>query len=228
MSRLLCIGMAAALACACGRGDNKTADDNANTAARAGAPGATGTSGATATSGSNETITLTGCLERANANQAVGTSGTRAAAPRTDVAAAPPENADFILVRATAGAPDASGQPTGTTGVASNGAGASGGPIVTGTNAYVLEGGDLAGHEHQTVSITGHFPDPLVGGVLSNRPPTAASQDANAQANTGTIGSLTPNAKERAKNNTNANDVAHMRHVQVESVTMVAPKCSAK
>src|SRR5262245_31682566 len=112
MSRLLCIGMAAALACACGRADNKATDENANTAAQAGAPSATSTSGATATSGSNETIMLTGCLERASANQAVGTSGTRATAPRPDAAAAPAENADFILVRATAGAADAAGQPT--------------------------------------------------------------------------------------------------------------------
>src|SRR5215471_17443577 len=136
MSRLLCIGMAAALTCACGHSDNRTAENTAADTA-APAPGATGSSGAVATSGSNQTIVLTGCLQRTNAKQAV--------------------DPDFILAHATAGAPDAAGQPTGTSGVGNNGAGASGGPLVTGTESYVLEAGDLTGHERQTVRVTGHF-----------------------------------------------------------------------
>jgi hypothetical protein len=203
--------MAAALACACGRSGNKTTDNTANTAtdtaAQAGSSAATGNSGAVATSGSNETIVLTGCLQHTDGNQPA---------------------ADFILTHATAGAPDAAGQPTGTSGVGSNGAGVSGGPIVTGTDSYVLEGGDLVGRERQTVRVTGHFPDPLAGGVLSSRP-AGASQGTNATAanSSGTEGGLMPNAKQRAQRGT-GDDVAHMRHVKVDSVEMVATKCSAK
>src|SRR5215471_9794060 len=105
MSRLLCIGMAAALTCACGHSDNRTAENTAADTA-APAPGATGSSGAVATSGSNQTIVLTGCLQRTNASQ--------------------PVDPDFILAHATAGAPDAADQPTGTSGVGNSGAGASG------------------------------------------------------------------------------------------------------
>jgi hypothetical protein len=78
---------------------------------------------------------------------------------------------EFVLVNAKPGEPDA---------------------------AFVLEDGDLAEHEHQLVRVTGHFPDPLAGGVLSGR--TAPEP----------------------------NDVAHMRHVQVDGVEMVAAKCAAK
>ena len=221
MRNVLGIAFVAVLACACGRGDDKT-DQNANPAATdtaQSAPAATGTSG------TNDTIVLTGCLQRGNANQAVGTSGSKTTA-RPDATAAPAtpaDNADFILVHATAGAPDASGQPTGTSGVGSNGAGASGGPLVTGTDSYVLEGNDLTEHEHQLVRVTGRFPDPLAGGVLSGRAaPSSEPSTPPPNANP------TPNAAARAKGNANANDVGHMRHVQVESVTMVAANCSAK
>jgi hypothetical protein len=76
--------------------------------------------------------------------------------------------------------------------------------------------------------VTGHFPDPLAGGVLSSRP-AGASPGTNATGanSSGTEGGLMPNAKQRAQRGT-GDDVAHMRHVKVDSVEMVATKCSAK
>src|SRR5262245_55402148 len=213
MSRIFCIGIAAALACACGPRDNGMPDKAAATdaAAQGGASGATGNSGATAASGSIYTIVLTGCLQRGSPNQAVGTSGKTPARPGAPAA----DTADFILVNATPGAPDASGQPTGTIGA--------------GNESYVLEGADLAQHEHQMVRVSGRFPDALAGGVLSSRP-AGAAPDTNAPAASagGVTGSLAPNAKQRAQRGDSANDVAHMRHVQVDNVTMIAPNCIAK
>jgi len=221
MRNVLGIAVVAALASACGRGDQNSsqATNAAATDTAQSAPAATGTSGTT------ETITLTGCLARSSGNQVVGTSG-RTAPARTDASAAPASDADrFILVNAKAGAPDATGTPTGASGVGTNGAGASGGPLVTGVESYVLEGNDLTEHEHQLVRVTGRFPDPLAGGVLNGKAAPTPAQDATTPNATA---APVPNAAARARGNANANDVAHMRHVQVESVTMIAANCSAK
>jgi len=228
MSRLLCIGMAAALACACGRSD-RNSDTTAATdtaAAQNPAPATVGTSGVSGATGSNQTIVLTGCLQRTSGTEAVGTSGSKGTPAPPDAAAAPSGDT-FVLLRATAGEPDASGKPTGTSGVGANGAGASGGPLVTGTDSYVLDGANLVEHEHQTVRVFGHLPDPLAGGVLSGR---AAADSATPGATTPAAGT-NPNpgaARGAARANANGNDVAHMRHVTVDSVEMVAATCSAK
>ena len=229
MKRALWIGMVAALAWGCGRDDNAYNNAPNNTAqggaaATAGASGATGTPGTAATSGSTDTIVLTGCLQRGSGNAAVGTSGkTRQSGGKAPTPDVPPQadNDRFILVNAKEGAPDASSAPAGTSGAAAK----SGTTGTSGSSSsYVLEGDNPAGHEGQLVRITGHFADPLAGGVLSNRP-AGSAQDSNAKPNA----SASPNAQQNPnrRDASNVNDVSRMRRVTVDSVMMVAANCSA-
>ena len=213
MNRALCFGVAAALAFACGRNDRTTSTDTsqpAATPAPASAP-ADATGVPTGTSGSNDLVALTGCLQRGpSANGAVGTTGTGSTASkdRPDTNPAPSSPDRFVLINAKPS--DASGAPTSGTGVGRNGAGASGGPLLTGTASYALEGGDLVGHENQQVRVTGRLiDDTLAGGVLSGMRGGSAADANNRDAARGTVNS-------------------RIRRITVDSVTMVAANCEAK
>ena len=203
MKRVLCIGIAAALACSCGRNDKTTPPETK--------PNGTATTPASATpagsaaAGADQTIVLTGCLLREpGANSAIGTSGSQTAPDRDRTAPTPPATDRFVLVNARAGSPDSSGLPNGGAGVGASGAGASGGPLVNATDSYVLEGSELIGHEKQEVRVTGRLVDAaLTGGALSG------------SATSGTTGSAAA-----------AND--RLRHVTVDSITTVGGECTAR
>src|SRR4051812_46035148 len=129
MTRVLCIGMVAALACACGRNDKTvTTTDTSQPAATpqpavtTPAAGTVDSNGATGTSGSNQVVMLTGCLQRgADTNAPVGTTGTATpGSSQPNASPVPPAGDHFVLNDAKPA--DASGAPTAGSGVGQKGA----------------------------------------------------------------------------------------------------------
>jgi hypothetical protein len=156
----------AALTFGCGgsTGDREVPAPGGNPAGTAQAPGAGATARAT-----EQVIELVGCLQGpAPAPQAAGTSGTRGPTSgrpgedATGVNAARASGARFTLV-------DAAAASTSGAGIGANGAGGSGGPLVSGRSAYDLDGipADAAAHVNKQVRVTGRMdPDvaPIGGG----------------------------------------------------------------
>jgi hypothetical protein len=227
MKPTLLIGIAA-IAFACGGGSTQHNDSTApggvapqtGAAPQAGSGSSAGSQAASAveTNGAsaraNERVTLIGCVQGPGQPAAIGTSGAaeraRARATGNDPAAARvgagASSDRFLLVDARAASADAAG-------VGANGAGGSGGPLVSGKSTFELDGipGDARAYVNKQVRISGRVDSnpatvggPLTGGSVgadsgaasSGRPgagvgsPTAAeggtSGTGSAAAGTGT------------------------------------------
>ncbi len=166
MKRTLLIGVAA-IAFACG-GSDRSRGNAAGGAGATAQPGAAASGSgvapippATATSRdsqANQAVTLVGCLQGPGepAASATSTAGTRARAraegPEAVGTGGGAAASRFVLVNATADAP-------GSAGVGANGAGGSGGPLVSGVSSFDLDAlpADAAAHVNKQVRITGRL-----------------------------------------------------------------------
>ena len=194
-------------------------------------PAATDSANRTGERATDRAVTLVGCLRGPSlGGETAGTSGsnrTPPGAPESSQATAP--SSRFTLITATAAAP-------GTGGIGANGAGASGGPLVSGASSYDLDGlaADAAAHVNKLVKIMGQIdtnPATLVG------PSTAARErtgDTGHTASTGAgSGRATPSGtggtggghgQSGSAAETGALDSAH-RRVVVSSVEVVSETC---
>jgi hypothetical protein len=160
----------AALTFACGGGstNREVAAPGANPASTAQAPSAT----AADARGGDQSIVLLGCLQGpSSTGQAAGTSGARdrtgttaGRGAATGAIGAVSSRARFTLVDAAAASIDSGG-------VGTNGAGGSGGPLVSGRGAYDLDGipADAAAHVNKQVRVKGRIDSnpASIGGSLS-------------------------------------------------------------
>jgi hypothetical protein len=156
MRSMLVVSMAV-LVIGCGRSDSPAAGQPAGTgetgtaaSGYASQPGAVLPGEDGGPSGADQTVTLIGCLQAAELG-ATATSGTDQVAP-------PSANTErFILRNGRAAGGDA--------GVGAHGAGASGGPLVSGTSSYQVEGNatELRAAVNKQVQITGRLESPAMG-----------------------------------------------------------------
>jgi len=188
------------------------------------AGGATNASGSRASDNASRTVTLIGCLQGPAAPGAVGTAGSPAA--------------DRARSRAAGGAVD-DAQRHGTTagarfilsnaevesgGAGANGAGASGGPLVTDGSSFELDGlpADAQANVNKRVRITGKVDARPVAttGAASGTP---LQRDSGA-AVPGTTGATSPRDDVRANSTAVAGD-SSARRLTVETVQVVAERC---
>ena len=191
-------------------------------------PGAAATdanaSGSSASDNANRTVTLVGCLQGPGAPGAVGTAGSPAA--------------DRARSRAAGGAVDDAQRHGGATGarfilsnaavesggVGANGAGASGGPLVSAGSSFELDGlpADAQGNVNKRVRITGKV-DARPAATSGSTSETPAQRD-NAAAQPGTTGATSPRDDVRANSTAVAGD-SSARRLTVETVQVVAERC---
>jgi hypothetical protein len=132
----------------------------------------------------------------------------------------------FLLTHAT---PDPGGA-----GVGANGAGASGGPLVSGASDYVLQGGDIAelrGHLSHQVRVTARLNAQqmsLPQGTSTGTGGTAGDvTSANGGSTVGSGATHVPRAiPSGAPNGQAASGTASVQSLIVESVQMIAAKCA--
>jgi hypothetical protein len=194
MIRILLISFAT-MTFACGGSDQTSSagGSSARPAPPETAPAQSGASAAAAPPASrapqgNTTVTLVGCLQGpADAGGATGTSGTAArASARTDgpdtVAGAATSGGRYRLIDATAASNDSAG-------VGANGAGGSGGPLVSGVSSFDLDAvpDDARAHVNKQVRITGRL-DPRQDALSAQGGAAAGSAEASG-------GSLTASAR---------------------------------
>ena len=209
----------AAIAAACGGGSHqadtrdkavpsKATSSGAATGAMPGADtAASNTAASNEPAASNQLITLIGCLKGPAPAAPTGTSGTRARARATgpETAAADTHSGagteGFTLVDAEAASPDSAG-------VGTSGAGASGGPLVSGKSSFQLDGipPDAFAHVNATVRVVGR---------LDANSPVAPSSGGGA--------ATTPASGSRGSNGDAK--TASARRLIVERVEVVSDKC---
>jgi hypothetical protein len=227
MRRTIAIGVAA-LAVACGGGHkSSTAQSDVPAAPASAQPG---NDSAAARTSDEQRITLTGCLQGGarGGGGPVGTAGDRAAGT---AGTSPAAVERFVLVEAK----PASQPPGASAGVGANGAGASGGPLASGTSSYALVGSDIQlqplvnhqvridGRMRSTATIYGDASGTpgRMGSMPSSSSGTAGSGIAargSAPADTGTgAGTARTGAGASA-----------MRTVTVDSVQDVAATCGGR
>lgn len=259
MRNLAVLIAAGALVCACNGSHSNSANDRAASkpSGGAGAPSAgptqqpgsdptvanrdangTGTSGAQ----SNQQVTLVGCLQGPSVSAPARTSG----APDRSSAGSPAATDDmhgsmgqFRLTNATA----ASNESAGT---GANGAGASGGPLVSARSTFVLDGvaADAQRNVNKQVRVTGRL-DATGSAMPGSANPASGntgaangSAGASGRASVGTSGSgvgsggSTPGSGSSTGSRSGAaagNDAAFsngaVRRLTVESVQVVAQRC---
>ena len=188
-------------------------------------PAATDSANRTGERATDRAVTLVGCLRGPSlGGETAGTSGsnrTPPGAPESSQATAP--SSRFTLINAAAAAP-------GTAGIGANGAGASGGPLVSGASSYDLDGlaADAAAHVNKQVKITGEIdtnPATLVGPSTAPRERTgetgAGSGRATPSATGGTGGG---HGQSGSAAETGTLDSAN-RRVVVSSVEVVSETC---
>jgi len=216
MKRLVCVAIAA-LAVACGNrgtdarmGDAAQSGPQAQQGARsnAHAPEVSNSAGATpAADRQDQRVTLTGCLRGGEA-----AAGARSTAPTTGTTGAVNAAGQFTLANARPADQTPAGEaPSPRAGVGANGAGGSGGPLVSGVSTFLLSGSapELQGHVNQQVRITGTI-DARETVADAPRPGSRAAADTTpATSATPGSGTGTPPA----------------RHVAVESIQMIAARC---
>jgi hypothetical protein len=156
MKMMLLIGIAAVAAACSSEPRNHDLPAPGGGAASGGA--ASSTPGAANQRAGNRAVTLVGCLRGpAPSGETTGTSGTGGARAGAAGGVTPDaSNARFTLADATAPAEGA--------GVGANGAGGSGGPLVSGTSSYDLDAvaADAAAHVNKQVRVTGQIdPNPV-------------------------------------------------------------------
>lgn len=236
MNRTLWIAAIAALACGCGNSTNPPP-----TAGVGAAGSASKTPGSAAADQEGDTkaadrsvptasarpadqlVRVTGCLM---GGEALAAAPGNSAAPGTTPAVGGTANGSgpnlFVLTRAK---PDADGA-----GVGANGAGGSGGPLISGIAEYRLDGDptELRSHLNQQVRISARL-DPRQTMTGSAPPVTAGSNDRASITDAGTAGgSARPSGADTSQRGTSATNVPAMaRLLIVESVRMVASSCSA-
>jgi hypothetical protein len=232
MKSLVVVVGIVALTCACGGSRNSTdTAQNQNPAPAAPQAGTTPAvdarvSGSSTVNPTSQQITLVGCLQGpAGDANAVGTSGRRDRST-------PPAGIDtdrdavnggaFRLVDATPASNDTAG--TGTAG-----AGASGGPLVSGRASYVLDGipNDARGSVNKQVRVTGRLDAtaPPASSGTSNSGAAASGAGSGAGSATGTgpgVSGSTANPA-GAGNATNG-----ARRVAVERVEVVSQACAKR
>jgi len=192
MTRTLLIGVAA-LSCACGGSHPADRSAQSGAVSTAGAASAGDQGGATQT---NQTVTLLGCLVGPGQPQPTGTSGVAGGA-----------SADrFMLVDAVVPGADLGG-------VGANGAGGSGGPLVSGRASFELDGVPPAARANVNKQVK-------VVGRLDARPApaggeTAASTGQKSVAGHGTMASA-------------ARSDVRSQQLVVESVEVVADPCERR
>lgn len=181
-------------------------------------------SGSSASDNANRTVTLVGCLQGPGAPGAVGTAGSPAA--------------DRARSRAAGGAVDDAQRHGGAAGarfvlsnaevesggVGANGAGASGGPLVSAGSSFELDGlpADAQANVNKRVRITGKVDAQPVA-------PSGASSQTQAQRDSaavpGTTGATSPRDDVRANSTAVAGD-SSARRLTVETVQVVAERCA--
>jgi hypothetical protein len=201
---------AAAIACACGGGTERSAQSG-STVPASNSRGA----GNTAENPVNQAVALEGCLRGPSAPEATGTAGSRdraRAGSAASEAAEPTSGGRYRLVNAKPASPDAAG-------TAANGAGGSGGPLVSGQTIFDLDAvpADALDDVNKQVRVTGR----LAANEVAGEPRAiggSGTQERNASGGgtTGTSGAAGPSAS-------SAN-----RKVVVETVQVVADKCVAQ
>jgi hypothetical protein len=184
---------------------------------------------ASGSSDEHQLVTLTGCL------RSEGPAAASAATPgRSPVAATAAGNdarggsgANVFLLR------NAKPEPGGG-GVGANGAGGSGGPLVSGTSDYTLQGdvNELRSHINQEVRITARI-DPRQIAVPQGSPEGRSGTAGNgSSAGSGTASGVTRSnaSTSRSATKTSGGSVVQqldaIRQLMVESVQTVAPSCS--
>jgi hypothetical protein len=259
VTRILLISFAA-MTFACG-GSDKTSSAGGSSARPAppeAAPAQSGASAAAVPPGSgapqgNTTVTLVGCLQGpGDAAGATGTSGSAARArARTEgpdtLAGAAAAGGRYRLIDATAASNDSAG-------VGANGAGGSGGPLVSGVSSFDLDAvpDDARAQVNKQVRITGRLdprPDALSaqGGAAGSADASGGSLTAGAagsragspgsgSTSNGTAGSgvgaggSTPGASSGAgaAASTAAPSGANNRRLTVASIQVVAATCERR
>lgn len=225
MKRSLLISVAA-LAVACG-GASRHADTRDNgvsskTATPSGAaPGAMQRADAAASNAaapSNQLVTLIGCLKRSAAASPTGTSGTpaRARAGGPETAAADTSvgitTEVFMLVDATPASPDSAG-------VGTNGAGASGGPLVSGKSSFELDGIPAEARAHVNATVR------VVGRLDANSLTTSTQDAAGGNAIPPSLGATAATAGAGSNGSNVATKTADARRLVVERVEVVSQSC---
>lgn len=237
MNRTLWIAAIAALACGCGNGTNppRTAEvvrggsasktPDSATAAQAGDTRSADRSVPAASAPPpDQRVSVTGCLM---GGEAIAAAPGNSATPATSSVVGGTANGSgpnlFMLTHAK---PEADGA-----GVGANGAGGSGGPLLSGVAEYRLDGDptELRSHLNQQVRISARL-DPRQT-MTGNVPPvTAGSNDRVPMtgAETAGGGAARPSGSDPSERGTAATNVPAMaRLLIVESVQMVASSCSA-
>jgi hypothetical protein len=222
MKQMLFISMVV-LTLACGSG-SKNRD-----ASLSGNPGSTAQSAGNATDarGREQVVALVGCLQGpALADGATGTSGMRGQTSAQGPGAAPnataSSNARFKLVDASAASPDSGG-------VGANGAGASGGPLVSGRASYDLDGipADAVAHVNKQVRVTGRIdPNPATIGGPANTPVNGAPSGAASSGAAEGRASRDDGSAARAANGAAAQPAD--RRLTVESIQVVSDDCARR
>jgi hypothetical protein len=250
MKRAICIGLTAAVAVACGgRHDDSTTTASSTPSAQSGSATRPGPN-AGSPNDTQQVVSLTGCLQGdRSAGAAVGTSGSAASHP----AGSPDNNnvADrFVLASASASASDqpaanppasgagpasvpnrAAGSNAGpVSGVGANGAGGSGGSLVSGRSSYALVGNstDLSAHVGHQVRITGRMSSATTAYENSARTPVTGSPAGVGSASSGRPGSgvgAGASGQNAGTNSPAGTTGPGMRTVTVESVEMVSTAC---
>ena len=205
---------------------NGSGADHKAPPAGAGATGATA-SGSTASDASDRTVTLVGCLQGPSMAGPVGTAGSPAAdRARSRAAGGSVDDtqrhggaagARFILTNAQV----ESG------GVGANGAGASGGPLVTAGSSFELDGlpADAQGNVNKRVRVTGKVDArPVATGGAAGEP---SPQRQNATPAPGTAGATSQRDDVRANSTAVAGD-STSRRLTVETVQVVAEGCEPR
>jgi hypothetical protein len=220
MKSSLLISMTA-LTVACGTSPQPHSDSSAPTTSAVSQPNATDASGATSPGQTKDgRVTLVGCLQGPSLPGATGTAGSaagergRARAAGSESDATPRHGAastgTYVLANAAVEA----------SAVGANGAGGSGGPLVSGGSSFELDGlpADAVANVNKRVRITGQ---------VDTRP--AATRSTSGTARTGapasnTTGGTSTNDDVRANSTAVAGDSTN-RLLTVESVQVVAERC---
>jgi hypothetical protein len=226
--KLFALVGAAALAVACGSSSARN-DTAANPGATA-SPAPAGSAGTTSVE-SNTVVTLIGCLEGPSVAGPTGTAGSAAG-----------ERARARAGAGEATVPDAHGAPAGrfvlrnaraeSGGTGANGAGASGGPLVSNGSEIELDGvpADAQASVNKQVRVTGRIgARPTATGNAAATPPGGAR--ATGVTGGGAAGSATGAASTsgdvRANSTTEAGDTTN-RRMTVETVQVVAQGCDER
>jgi len=195
MKRSLLISVAA-LACACG-GSHRS-DNNATAPAGSAQPGSTGAAAQTAggdqggATRANQTVTLVGCLvgpgqPAAPRGASAARAQARATGPETaaDAAAGAASTDRFMLADAVVPGSELGG-------VGANGAGGSGGPLVSGRATFELDGvpPEARNSINKQVKIVGRLDARPAGAEAANGAAGAAGTSGSATAAPGASGSV--------------------------------------